>query len=250
MSADYEQVLEHMENTVHALTKRLPAPQKVPYKDSFVFRHVEKTIHQAMVQKLARTVSTLRATLLLREVGLFQEQAVLHRVLDELQEDAKFLACGVIQSDVTELHQKYLDAFFEEEFDADTSMASTQKRPMIPRQKIRAHLARGLGDTADTSTNLEASRTISKAYSGFVHAASPHIMDMYGGNPPRFFMRGMLGTEREQEFDWDIWNYFYRGILTFAIVAKAFGDDTRFKSISDYAKEFARVAGKDYFPSE
>ena len=36
-------------------------------------------------------------------------------------------------------------------------------------------------------------------YSGYVHAASPHIMEMYGGNPARFHVRGMHGTPRQDE---------------------------------------------------
>ena len=31
---------------------------------------------------------------------------------------------------------------------------------------------------------------LTKAYSGFIHAASPHIMDMCGGVPPRFDING------------------------------------------------------------
>lgn len=57
MEALYDQAIQNMENTVHILAQRVPQPQRVPYKDSFVFRHVEKTINQALVQKLARLVS-------------------------------------------------------------------------------------------------------------------------------------------------------------------------------------------------
>lgn len=69
MSTLYEQALAHMERTVHMLAKRVPQPQRVPYKDSFVYRHVEKELHQALVQKLARLVSGLHAAQLLMEHG-------------------------------------------------------------------------------------------------------------------------------------------------------------------------------------
>lgn len=246
MNELYDNALSNMENTVQKLAERVPQPQRVPYKDSFVFRHVEKTIHQALVQKLARLVSTLHASRLLMENGFVQEQAALQRMMDELKEDISFLAFAVIFNDRTPLHEKYLEAFFEEEFDADTAIDSTQKRPMIPRKKIQAYIARLEGAQLDPSRGIELSRTICKTYSGYIHAASPQVMDMYGGNPPRFYMRGMYGTERHAEHRDDLWNYFYRSIIAFSFAAKAFGDEALFETIHTFVKDFERLSGKDY----
>lgn len=245
----YDQALVSMERTVHALAARVTLPQPVPYKEGFQFRHVERTVHQALVQKLARTVSTLHATRLLMEHGFVQEQASMQRILDELQEDVTFLSFGIIFNKWTKLHDDYLAAFFEEEFDADTAMESTQKRPMILRKKIRAAIA-SMEIGLDQSTGVEVTRTVSKAYSGYVHAASPHIMDMYGGNPPLFHMRGMRGTPRHIEHRADLWNYFFRGIISFSFAAKAFGDDDMFTSIRDFSDDFAKRSGKNYVSAE
>ncbi len=245
----YNQALVNMERTVHVLAQRVSPPQPIPYKDSFVFRYVEKSLHQALVQKLARIVTGLHAARLLMEHGFLQEQGALQRILDELHEDVSFLALAVIYDNHTPLHQAYLDAFYEEEFNAESALASTQRRPMIPRQKIRAYIARVEGAALDPSTGVELTRTISKAYSGFVHAASPHIMDMYGGSPPRFHIRGMKGTERQLEHREDLWNYFYRSIIAFALAAKAFGDDPLFAKIQQFLREFESQSGKDYAPN-
>ena len=75
-------------------------PQRVPHGDAFVFRYKEKTIHQAMVQKLARVVSGLHAARLLLENGLLQEQAAVQRMLDEFHEDILFLAFAVIKENI------------------------------------------------------------------------------------------------------------------------------------------------------
>ena len=245
----YDQALAHMERTVQTLAKRVPQPQDVPYNDGFVFRHVEKTKHQALVQKLARMVSSLHATRLLMVHGFVQEQAALQRMLDELQEDVTFIAFGIIVNQWTPLHDEYLVAFFEEEFDAETAIESTQKRQMIPRKKIRAWIA-SMNGGLDQSRGVELTRTISKTYSGYVHAASPHIMGMYGGNPPEFHMYGMLGTPRHDEHRADLWNYFYRAIITFGLVAKAFDDDKLFATIREFTDEFARISDKDYQSKE
>ncbi len=246
----YDEALNYMEHTVQGLAQRVPQPQRVSHADSFVYRYAEKTIHQALVQKLARLVSSLHAARLLMEHGFVQEQASLQRILDELQEDITFLAFSVVFNDLTPLHQTYLDAFYEEEFDAESALDSTQNRPMVPRKKIRAYIARMEGAELDPSQGVKLFRTISKTYSGFVHAASPHIMDMYGGNPPQFHVRGMYGTERQQEHREDLWNYFYRSIIAFAVTAKAFGDEELFTKIYQYAQGFARQSGMNFMPSK
>ena len=164
--------------------------------DSFAFRYAEKTIHQALVQKLARLVSGLHAARLLMEAGFVQEQAALQRILDEITEDISFLSFAVVSGESTPWHKTYLDAFFQEEFDPSAVVASSGDRAAVPRKKIRAYMDRVASGPKGSSKHLDASRTVSKAYSGYVHAASPQIMDMYGGNPPRFHVRGMRGTER------------------------------------------------------
>lgn len=244
----YNDALDNMSRTVHDLASRIPQPQRVPYKTSFVFRHLEKTIEQAIVQKLARIVSTLNAAYLLMVHGFVQEQGILQRVLHEMHEDVIFLCYSKIFNEFTPLHQEFLDAFYEEEFDAETPMESTQKRPMVPRKKIQAYIARKKGSGLDPSTGLELARTITKAYSGYVHAASPHIMDMYGGHPPHFHLDGMLGTKRHEEHRQDLWNYFYRSILNFGLAAKAFGDQELSDQIHAFTVKFEEAAGKNYSP--
>lgn len=243
----YLQTLQNMEKTLGTLMKRLSPPQRVPILDSFAFRYVEKTIHQAIIQKLARIISALYAARVLLEAGFLQEQAALQRMLDEFQEDVTFLSYAVIFNDVTDLHKRYLDAFFEEEFDKpEDPVGSTQKRPMVPRDKVRAFIARIEGSGLDPSRGIALGRTISKAYSGYVHGASPQIMEMYGGDPPHFHVSGMRHTPRFLEHQDDLWNYFYRGICAFGFAVKAFGDESLFASIQRYRDQFAKASGKEY----
>ena len=240
----YDQTLTNMETSHSTLAGCVHAPEVVPFgKDGPVFRYADKGIHQALIQKLARVVSELHAARLLMEHGFFQEQAALQRMLDELNEDILFLAHGVIFDNTTDLHQKYLAAFYEEEFDnPDSAIESTQKRPMVSRQKIRAYLSRVEG----FSSQVEALRSVHKAYSGFVHGASPHIMEMYLGGPPRWHLRGMLGTLRADDHRRDLWNVFYRSIGSFVFAAKAFGDEELCGSIRQYMREFAAAAGESF----
>lgn len=243
----YDQTLSNMEATHAAWAARVHPPQAVAFGSGFVFRYAERDIDQALVQKLARVISGLHAARLLLAHGFVQEQAALQRMLDEFNEDVLFLAYGVISADITELHREYLAAFYEEEFDnPNSALESTQNRPTVSRRKIRAYLARIRAEGLDPSSVVEVMRTVSKTYSGFVHGASPHIMEMYGGTPPRFHVGGMLGTIRADDHREDLWNSFYRSIGSFVFAAKAFGDEALVQSVRGYMRRFAKAAGETY----
>ena len=247
----YDQTLTNMETSHATLAGRVHAPGVVPFgKDGTVFRYADKGIPQALIQKLARVVSGLHAARLLMEHGFFQEQGALQRMLDDLNEDIFFLAHGVISGNATDLHQEYLEAFYKEEFDnPDSAIESTQKRPMVSRQKIRAYLGRvmgsrqGMGPQLDFSSLVEVLRSVQKAYSGYVHGASPQIMEMYLGSPPRWHLRGMIETHRADDHRLDLRNVFYRSIGSFFFAAKAFRDEELSGRIQQDVREFAAAAG-------
>lgn len=131
-----------------------------------------------------------------------------------------FLCVPLIKGETTELHTRYLEIFFQEEYDSTTGKPLEEAKAMVQRKNIRAYIARNGGD--DPSGHIKASKTVHRADSGYVHAASPHIMDSYGGKPPRFHTDGMLGTLREAEYRWYLMNYFFRASTSFAIAANAF----------------------------
>ena len=245
MAALYNQTLHRLDKAFKRLESMVPPPQKMPHGNSFVFRYKEQTIHQAIIQKLARTVSGLHAARLLCDHGLFQEQSAIHRMLDKFHQDILFLAFAVLNKDQTQLHQKYLTAFYEEEFDAPTALESSQDRPMVSRKKLRAYVARTEFGNNDPSTGVAIFHTIHSAYSGFVHGASPHIMDMVRGDPPRFHIQGMSGTSLQEDHRYDLHNPFFRAIISFAVAAKAFADDELSKSLHAYHLEFDQLSGRN-----
>ena len=114
---------------------------------------------------------------------------------------------------------------------------------MVRRKKIRAFIAQSPLGTSDPNGHIEAARTLSKAYSGYVHAASPQIMDMYGGDPPRFHTRGMSGTPREAEYRQDIANYFYRSVTAFAIASRALRHQPLFDHLFAHCRQYEEVMG-------
>jgi hypothetical protein len=226
----FEPILQVLERAFRCLERRVPPPKRQAWQDGFVFRYAERTIHQAIVQKLARTISGLYAIQALLQKGLFQEQGVIQRTVDEIQEDVIFLSLGVIRGALTPMHYSYLEYYYAEEFsDLSNVMESHRSRGMVRRDKIRAYIHDDLGSNSAWA-NI-AGRIITKAYSGFVHAASPHIMDMYGGMPPRFDVKGDFRSYRMQEHADDALNYFFRALHLMAFAAKAFGDEEMFAEL-------------------
>ena len=247
MDVLYQQALRVMEMAFCTLEQQVEKPKLKPFEESFVFRYVEQNAYQAVIQKLARMVSGLYAARHLLKGGYLQEQGAIHRTLDEFEEDILFLCHGLIHSNLTELHQKYLSWFYEEEFDVPGDpISSTQKRGMVSRKKIRAYIARIGENELNTSKGIEISRTLNKGYSGFVHGASPQIMEVYCGNPPKFHISGMLETPRMKEHYEDLWNYMFRGILSFISTAKAFKNKDLVLNLEKYLAEFNDQSGTNY----
>jgi hypothetical protein len=229
------------------MEQQVPPPRAVPFKDHFVFRHVEKTIQQALIQKLARLISGLHAVDILLLNGFVQEQAVLNRTFDEIGDDIAFLTAALTNDTVTDLHRQYLEAFFAEEFDnPESPIDSTQKRNYPPRRKIQAYNVRILGAGINASKALDAGETVHKAFSGYVHAASPQIMDLCGGEPPKFHLTGMNGTPRVEEHVEDAWNYYYRGLIDTTLVAKALGDAELVEHLYKFIGQFEQASGTNF----
>lgn len=240
----YDEAFPYMERWVHELAGLVPAPQLVNRSGLRVFRFLEQTPDQAIVQKLARLVSALRAARVLLDRGFVQEVGILMRVLDETQQDVVFVLSGL--KNPTDLDREFLEAFYEEEFDADTAVASTQRRKMIPRKKIRARIAKFFselpGSRIDQSSHAEGLRKIDKTQSGYVHGASGHLMEMYGGRPPQFcfHMNGIAGTSVEQVRREEFWYYVYRSIMVFAMAVYRFRGDEGSDTVWAYANSFAQ----------
>ncbi len=264
--SEYIRTLTIMEFWLTKLEQLVPPPIRTEFGESFVFRYKDQTLEQALVQKLARMVTGLHSARLLLNNGLFQDQASIQRMLDEFKEDIMFLAYAPLFDEITDLHKEFLGAFYAEEFDdPDSAIGSTQKRPAIPRKKIRAYIANigaklaaidaanshvitkdqkdKEGLLANPSRGIETERSLSKLYSGFVHGASPQIMNMYGGNPTRFQVSGMLGTPHEEIHREDLWNQFYRGVVAFGLVSVVFGDQELKIATTRYWVELERASG-------
>ena len=102
----FENTTDLLELWFHELASSVPQPTKVPFRDS-CYRYTEQTPQQAIVQKLARLISTLRASHILLLRGYVQEQGTLQRIMGDLEEDILFLALGLMK-EWTDRHTQFL----------------------------------------------------------------------------------------------------------------------------------------------
>ena len=106
----------------------------------------------------------------------------------------------------------------------DDLLESAERRPQISRRKIQAANARITKPFQDPSTAQATARTLTKTYSGYVHGASPQIMELYWGLPPAFHLTGMLNTPFIPSHTNDFRLCVHRGIDHVGLVAMLLGD--------------------------
>lgn len=235
-----------MTEAFQLMEESIVPPVRVPLRDSFVFRYENRGIHEALIQKLARYISGLNATNSLIESGFVQEAGVLHRTLDEIQEDILFLATAVTNGPQTDRHTQYLEAFYADAVTANPEGAFAIPKPnLVPRKKIRAHAVNTLGQGIDVAQALVAGEGVGTAYSGYVHAASENIMEMYGGESPHYHLQGMSGTPRIQETIDANESRIYHGLMATIITAKAFGGAELVDGLYSFLAQYEVANGRE-----
>lgn len=136
----YEEAATELESLFRELEAMVPKPVQREYKDSFVYRYEEQSKEQAIVQKLARTISHLNAAILLAKSGYCYEQGMLQRMLDEDEQDIKILTMSLIYNDHQPVHEEYLNWFWFDSIAGDLE----ERYPGEPRrQKVYSYLATG-----------------------------------------------------------------------------------------------------------
>jgi hypothetical protein len=241
----YRETIAFIETGFREIESKCPSPEQVSLGGKKALRYKKKhhCIEIAMVLKMARYISGLNASLLLLKHGFFQELGSIFRTLDEFGEDMMFLALANTE-ELEEIHQQYLEQFFQEEFDTpNNAILSTQKRALLPRKKICGYIANDGKNGLNQSDSVELSRTLSQAYSGYVHGASIHILEMLCGTPPKYALSGMTGTYRQSEFEYNFWDYVYRGLMSITLLAKKFGDSELVDKCYKFIEYFEKITG-------
>ena len=218
----------------------IPPAKWVPWDGRFNWRFVERTPGQLLVQKLARQVSALHVIDMLLMAGRLPDIGTLYRQLDEIAEDVAFVSLGLIKEVWTPDHQAYTDYFWSED---------GPRGPSVQRKTIRNFVNSNSGQSDVTAAN-QTGRFIHGAYSDFVHARSAPTMGMMKGPPPRFDLNGVFDEGARAPYDEQHPAYFYRGLISCGMVAKALLPDEKNSEVFDDVKAYERAYGSLLFPEE
>lgn len=233
----FRETIEVCDRAFHTLEARIPAPTRVPRGDNFVFRYEKHTPEIVVVQKLSRISTGLKASMALFHLGLYQELGAMFRMLEEFREDVALMCDAIRNQGTSDVQQRFIEEFFQEEFDSDSPLESTQKRRPIPRRKIQAELAKISKEVLNPSDAQKMAQTLTKMLSGYVHGSSGHILDMYGGDPPRYSLSGMRGTSRQKTAELYAWCYLQLSLGAFLDAAMAFGLNDLAQSLKQFMEQ-------------
>ncbi len=217
------QAIAQTQSVVEALDQHFTPPKLVEVKGMPFFRHKSQNDLLLSQLKCIRAVSSLNACVVLLEHGYVQEIGTLCRCIDDFFQDVLFLASPLGASGPSEQQNRLVEEFFQEEFDnIDNPLRSTQIRKRVPRSKVLAGIARMQGQPLNPSDAQEIQRTLQKGFSGYVHGAYVHIMEIYGGSRENlhYHMQGLTGTPRISEWIDAFSNYVYRTMIAVEVVAK------------------------------
>lgn len=214
------------------------APAKwVPWDGRFNWRFVERDPQQLLVQKLARQISALHVIDILLMVGRLPEIGTLYRQLDEINEDIAFVALGLIKEIWTSDHEAYSDYFWSED---------SPRGPSVQRKNIRNFVHSSLGQS-DVAAANRTGRLIHGVYSDFVHARSAPTMGMMKGPPPKFDLNAIYDKVARAPYDEQHLSYFYRGLVSCGMIAKAVLPDDKNLEVFDDIKAYEQSYGSLLF---
>jgi len=135
--------------------------------------------------------------------GYTQEIYVLMRTLIECTTHIEF----VLDSETSEKHRttvtKYIDDFFA---DCERNPHAEIRKAQIRQGKAHERLGEtldGFSEQYDESEDRRPAEALFSSsyriFSNYVHAKYPEVMDLYGGKPGQFHVRGMSGTPKDGE---------------------------------------------------
>lgn len=185
------------------------------------FRYAMLSDSLACFLKGAKVVSTLNAALILYRHAYPQEVASLCRMADDFLNEIMFILVPQDGEEVDQSQRQFLENFFQEEFDEPGDpLGSEQKRKTVPTKKIHAAFGKLVADEINPSDSQTMLRTVQQTLSGYIHGAYPHIMELYGGNPPRFHLSGTPNSPTTAGWEKQLIGYVYRAIMVTVLVAR------------------------------
>jgi hypothetical protein len=197
--------LDPLERLVHAWAGRLPAPLRYHSgKQHHGFRYGKPHIEHFCLLKAVRAVSAMNAAIELARAGYTQEIVVLLRTQVECTTHMELVVAGHDEAGGFQpAAEKYVQDYFADYARNDsTDFKRAQVRQNTVHQVLGAELdsrAQGSGRDPEKVKAEHLYSNVYRNFSNYVHAKYPETMDLYGGVPGHFHLRGMRGTPKDAE---------------------------------------------------
>jgi hypothetical protein len=220
-AVDFESYVRAVDDGVQALARDIETPA---LDATGRFTHRTQDARLAAFLKAVRVASALNAALHLLRAGYVQEIGALFRVLDEACQDIGFLLIPNATDTLAGDQQRLLATFYREEIPDPNNPTVSQRGPdQVRRSRVHRAIVGQLPTDNATAEREAAFQATHRVMSGFVHGSYRNIMDLYGGDPPRYHTRGMLGAPRVAATERAFTNYVYRALLEVERLARVMG---------------------------
>ncbi len=237
-----ERTLSDLGVLYQEMAGKIEAPIFADFGGFRAWRYQTLTESLVCFLKGVKVLSTLNASMVLLRAGYAQEIGALCRMIDDFCNEIFFLLMPQDGKNFSKEQIQFLNDFFQEEFDKPANpLGSTQNRVNVPIRKIHATFAKIAKTELNPSDAQEMLRTTHKAFSGYVHGAYPHIMEMFGGPQPQ--TNGMLGTPRIDEWRGQLIGYVYRALMAAVFVARKLGFNEMESKAREMLEKFETETG-------
>ena len=213
----YRETIDRLEKVIGVFEEELEKPKLV--HGTLVYK--SPTVKHVCMLKGARIISGLNALLVLFQAGYVTEMGVLVRTIGDCINDIYFLLEHFPETPPEV--EKYMSNFFSESINEPEIEQDEKKIYRTKARKIYASRARLLSEHINFPVGQDMVYKIYSAYSGYVHASYPSIMEIYGGDPPHEFqLQGMKGTPRITDWERILIAFIQSAILVFGYMAEKY----------------------------
>lgn len=212
-------VLGRLEQHYQLMADAFGPPEVVTQGCDSWFRYPQKSDSLLCFLKGVKLVSTLNAALVLLHHGYFHEVAALCRMADDFILEILFMKQALDGDKRTKVQEEFFTDFFQEEFDdIEDPLGTSKTRHTVPRKKISAAFGEVVSEGLNSSDAQNVATIIHRTLSGYVHGAYTHTMELYDGG--RYYMSGMPGTPREEEWRQLLIGSIYQGIMASECISR------------------------------
>jgi hypothetical protein len=199
-----QQEVEPLERIIRLLAARLDAPILQVTLAGKAFRYDSPDVRHFCLLKGARALSDFNACIELARRGYVQEICVLIRTMVECIRHLEYVVEPYGSGEHKASAERYVQEFFA---DGRRGAAADPHKFQMQQGKVHDALGKVLDQiSAELGKDSDGRKPAGALYrdtygvmSNYVHARYPECIDLYGGKPGEFHVRGMSGTPKDAE---------------------------------------------------